>query len=186
MTTIVMATGAGGRAGVERCAEALQAAGVNVHTFAPSRTSYRDAIGAAGSPVVLWGTGDDGAQALQVAAEGGGVTGVIAVAPILDGASISIETLRKSAAAGGLGELVRLARAHSAARYAPAPGCPLLIQVADEDPERVVRSAMRAAWNAGADVRHYPCATDELFEQRFRERLIEHELVFLRQRLGRR
>jgi hypothetical protein len=76
-----------------------------------------------------------------------------------------------------------LARDHRPARHAAKLRCPVLIQVADEDPDPIVNSAMRAAWKAGADVRHYQCATDELFEQSFCERLVEHELVFLRQRL---
>jgi hypothetical protein len=69
-------------------------------------------------------------------------------------------------------------------RYAATITCPLLIQVADEDDANPPSAVMRAAWRSGADVRHYPCDQAELLAPATFERVLEHQLVFLRQRLG--
>jgi uncharacterized protein len=63
--------------------------------------------------------------------------------------------------------------------------CPTLIQVADEDTMASTGAAMRAAWLARADVRHYPCDhMDVLGGQPWLEQAADHQVHFLTHRLG--
>jgi pimeloyl-ACP methyl ester carboxylesterase len=70
-------------------------------------------------------------------------------------------------------------------RFASRIACPVLVQVADEDRTVPVGAALRAAWNAGADVRHYPCDHFDVYPgEEWFEPVVEHQLQFLRHRLG--
>ncbi|SFB41485.1 Fermentation-respiration switch protein FrsA, has esterase activity, DUF1100 family [Amycolatopsis marina] len=71
------------------------------------------------------------------------------------------------------------------ARYAGQVRCPLLVQVADLDRTSPPRAAARAAEAGRAEVRHYPCDHfDVLPGQPWHEIAVEHQLAFLRRRLG--
>jgi hypothetical protein len=163
--------------GVDRLATALANAGLEVDGFGN---------GNAQGELVLLGTGYDGGRILELAAGDVRVAAVIAVAPIVDGRAQALHALRSSPiqALGELGRWVALAREHRPIRYASQLRCPVLIQVADEDPSDEVAPAMRAAWTAGADVRHYPCDRSDLLGAEHLERVVEHQLVFLRRRLS--
>jgi hypothetical protein len=163
--------------GVDRLAAALADAGLEVDGFGN---------GDAQGQLVLLGAGYDGGRILALAAGDPRVRAVIAVAPIVDGRAQALHALRGSPiqALGELGRLAHLAREHRPIRYASQLRCPVLMQFADEDPSDEVASGMRAAWTAGADVRHYPCDRSELLGAEHLERVVEHQLVFLRRRLS--
>ncbi len=70
-------------------------------------------------------------------------------------------------------------------RYASRLRCPVLVQIADEDRTAPVSAALRAAWQARADVRHYPCDHFDVYPgSDWFEPVIAHQLQFLRFRLG--
>jgi uncharacterized protein len=78
-----------------------------------------------------------------------------------------------------------LAGSYRPIRYASRLRCPVLVQVADEDSTAPVAAAMRAAWDARAQVRHYPCDHFDVYPgTEWFEPVVEHQLLFLRQHLG--
>ncbi|HWF54777.1 MAG TPA: alpha/beta hydrolase [Solirubrobacteraceae bacterium] len=78
-----------------------------------------------------------------------------------------------------------IAGAYRPIRHAERIGCPVLIQVADEDSTAPVSAAMRAAWLARAEVRHYPCDHFDVYpDSEFFEPVVEHQLLFLRGHLS--
>ncbi|MHB8693030.1 MAG: hypothetical protein ACYDHH_17470 [Solirubrobacteraceae bacterium] len=174
---VVLQDGSSDVPGIDRLVTALADAGIEVD---------HPANGATGGEVVLLGTGYDGGRILELAAGDARVAAVIAVAPIVDGRAQALATVRRSPlqAISEFKALAQLAREHRPIRYASQLRCPILIQVADEDPSDEVASAMRAAWIAGADVRHYPCDRSEMLGAEHLERVVEHQLVFLRRRLS--
>jgi hypothetical protein len=173
----VVRDGSSAEPGVDRLAAALADAGLEVDGFRN---------GDAQGELVLLGAGYDGGRILELAAGDARVAAVIAVAPIVDGRAQALATVRRSPlqAISEFKALAQLAREHRPIRYASQLRCPVLIQVADEDPSDEVAPAMRAAWTAGADVRHYPCDRSDLLGAEHLERVVEHQLVFLRQRLS--
>jgi hypothetical protein len=184
--TVVMADPPAG------AAEALAAAG---HVVSVAGGAVAGALSDAhrssdGRPLVLWGAGARGGEMLRIAAVEGGVDGVIAVAPHVDplGAAIAGARAglreRPAAVLNDLGRVAALARAPRPVRLAARIMCPVLIQVADEDDANPPDAAMKAAWRAGADVRHYPCDEAEMLAPGTIERVLEHQLGFLRQRIG--
>jgi hypothetical protein len=174
---VVVQDGSSDEPGLDRLVTALADAGIEVDPPANGKT---------GSEVVLLGTGYDGGRILELAAADPHVSAVIALAPIVDGRAQALATVRRSPlqAIAEFKTLAQLAREHRPIRYASELRCAVLIQVADEDPSNEVASAMRAAWTAGADVRHYPCDRSEMLGAEHLERVVEHQLVFLRRRLS--
>lgn len=64
--------------------------------------------------------------------------------------------------------------------------CPVLVQIADDDLTAPPRAAEKAAEKARAEVRHYPCDHIDIYAGRpFFEKVVEHELYFLRRHLAR-
>lgn len=163
-----------------RAVDALAAAG---HEVVQTDTEFGRVPNSAA--VVLWGAGEAGGAALRAAAVRGGIAGVIAVAPHVDPLAAALTELRArpSAALGRAGELLAVARGPRPVRDAARIACPVLIQVADEDDANPPSAAMKAAWNAGADVRHYPCDEAELLSTDTFALALEHQLVFLRHRM---
>lgn len=81
--------------------------------------------------------------------------------------------------------IVLRAGSYRPVRFAKRISCPVLVQVADEDRTAPVRAALRAAWDSRADVRHYPCDHFDVYPgEEWFEPVIEHQLQFLRHRLG--
>lgn len=80
--------------------------------------------------------------------------------------------------------IVLRAGSYRPGRFASRIRCPVLVQVADEDRTAPVAAAMRAAWNARADVRHYPCDHFDVYPgSEWFEPVVEHQLQFLGHRL---
>lgn len=65
-------------------------------------------------------------------------------------------------------------------------GCPVLVQIADDDQIAPPRPAERAAEKARAEVRHYPCDHIDVYPgHAYFEPALAHQLFFLRRHLGR-
>lgn len=63
--------------------------------------------------------------------------------------------------------------------------CPVLVQIADDDLTAPPRAAEKAAEKARAEVRHYPCDhMDVYYGGAWFERVVEHQLFFLRRHLA--
>ena len=64
--------------------------------------------------------------------------------------------------------------------------CPVLVQIADDDLTAPPRAAEKAAEKARAEVRHYPCDHMDVYHGgAWFERVVEHQLFFLRRHLAR-
>lgn len=170
---VVMAAGAG-------FAHALAAAGLDVLRFdgRGSAPEYQAAVAVARAlpdvrRIVLWGVATAGGCVLEVAAQDREIVAVIALTPAVD----RLASIRRALRAEGIGALASIRRVREL--Y-----CPVLVQVADEDSVVPVDAAMRAAWAARADVRHYPCDHFDVAPGgKWFEQAVEHQLAFLRRRL---
>jgi pimeloyl-ACP methyl ester carboxylesterase len=75
--------------------------------------------------------------------------------------------------------------AYRPARKATAVRCPVLVQVADEDRSVPPASQMAAGERSRAEVRHYPCDHFDVHPGgEWFEPAVEHQVAFLRRRLG--
>ncbi len=62
---------------------------------------------------------------------------------------------------------------------------PLLVQIGDLDRSAPPHAAAKAAERARAEVRHYPCDHFDVYPgKRWFDRVLEHQIVFLRRHLG--
>jgi pimeloyl-ACP methyl ester carboxylesterase len=79
-----------------------------------------------------------------------------------------------------------IAGSYRPVRAASQLRCPVLVQVADEDRSAPVGAALKAAWAARAEVRHYPCDHFDVYPGReWFGIVVEHQLLFLRRVLAR-
>ena len=191
-------------AGGEGFGPRLAAAGFEVLRFAPPaaeggaagrRAAWQAAVAVARAMpqvrrIVLWGADRAGGDVLRVAAEDGDIAAVISLTPAVDGLASLLHALRGAGASavarapGRLRTALRTA-ADRPIRHASALRCPVLVQVADEDSIAPVGAAMRAAWKARADVRHYPCDHGDVGPgAEWFEHVLGHQLAFLRLRLA--
>ena len=70
-------------------------------------------------------------------------------------------------------------------RHAANVRCPVLVQIADYDRTAPPAAARRAAWDARADVRSYPCDHFDVYPgEAWFEPVVEHQLLFLRRQLA--
>lgn len=84
-----------------------------------------------------------------------------------------------------VGEVLLQIGLHRPGRYAGSIGCPVLVQVADDDQTAPPRAAMVAAKKARAEVRHYPCDHFDVYPgTEWFEAVVGHQLAFLQRRLG--
>jgi uncharacterized protein len=83
------------------------------------------------------------------------------------------------------GRIALIAGSYRPITHAKNLHCPVLVQVADEDRSAPVGAALKAAWAARAEVRHYPCDHFDVYPGRdWFEPVVAHELQFLRRVLA--
>ncbi|MEA2167097.1 MAG: uncharacterized protein QOF76_397 [Solirubrobacteraceae bacterium] len=125
-----------------------------------------------GGPVVLWGAGAAGAEALAAAAGRADVVAVVALAP-------DVPTVARALRRGDL-RGARGAWAAGPVKAGARLDVPVLVQVADEDRTAPPEAAMAAAWAARAVVHHYPCDHgDVLAGGAWFDAALRHQLAFL-------
>ncbi|MBK0866121.1 alpha/beta fold hydrolase [Saccharopolyspora sp. HNM0986] len=74
--------------------------------------------------------------------------------------------------------------AHRPNRHAAQLRCPWLVQIADLDRSAPPHAAAKAAFNGGAEVRHYPCDHFDVWSGRsWHEPAVAHQAAFLRRHL---
>jgi pimeloyl-ACP methyl ester carboxylesterase len=83
------------------------------------------------------------------------------------------------------GRIALLAASYRPVRFASQLRCPVLVQIGDEDHTAPASAAMRAAWLAHGEVRHYPCDHFDVYPgAEWFEPVVEDQLQFLRRRLS--
>jgi pimeloyl-ACP methyl ester carboxylesterase len=123
----------------------------------------------------------NGSRMMPVVARPGEVGALTLPGALEDMLSIAGPTWRNEIAAEASLELGTRAPAKAASRI----NCPVLVQIADFDASAPPHASAKAAFDARAEVRHYPGDHFDLFPGRpFHEAAVAHEVSFLRRHLA--